>query len=145
MSRWNCSTPQQRIQQWAELRQRLSEHSLCKQVQLLCEHMADWPLGARTVDYHCAAQWPSPWEILHHALYCRDSASILMYDTLKIINSHTPVELHLMEDHSDRYLVPVVNDCTLLNVVLGKAVSWQVHTDIVSIQRIADLEHRKLT
>lgn len=120
MSQWNNSTTNQRLNQWMTFRDSLRDFSFDEQVDQTARHFQDWPHGSRCVDYYDPDTWPTPWEILHHGLYCRNTAAILMHDTLRIINNHADLELVLVDDLGEVYLALLVEKHSILNVVLGE-------------------------
>lgn len=138
MSHWNNSTPDQRIQRWMQFRADIAGLELQEQAARTSEYFRDFPLGARSVDYYDPDSWPTPWEILHHKTYCRNSAGILMHDTLVIINKRATVKLVLIDDGDDVYLAPIINNSHILNVVLGEIIKMDALQDVKILERFHD-------
>lgn len=138
MSHWNSSTPQYRIQRWMEFRADIAGMELREQAAATAQYFRDFPLGARSVDYYDPLTWPTPWEILHHKTYCRSSGGILMHDTLVIINKCATVELALIDDSQDVYLAPLIENSSILNMVLGEISNLASHPEVKIIQRFQD-------
>ncbi len=77
------------------------------------------PFGARTLDYYTPGDWPTPWEILFHGTFCTSSISLLMYYTFELLHTDHRIELYLIDDGADMYLLPVIDDQFVLNYELG--------------------------
>lgn len=120
MSQWINTTPEQRIKQWKTFRESLESLPLEKQCDSVADFFSTMPIGARTIDYYTPESWPTPWEILYNKTYCKNTISILMYDTLQIINNTPRIELQLINDEQDTYLVPVIDNNIVLNHILGE-------------------------
>lgn len=120
MSNWINTSPEQRISNWKQFREQLINCSLDDQLLPIAEFFCSAPIGSRTIDYYTPTAWPSPWEILYYKTYCKSTISILMYDTMQIINNSPNVELWLINDEQDTYLVPVIDNNLLLNHILGE-------------------------
>lgn len=143
MSRWLNSTPQYRIQQWKTLRESLVGQDIWSQAQGVAEYFRDIPFGARSLDYYDPESWPTPWEILHHHTYCRSSGGILMHDTLKIINKQAQLELVLIDDSEDVYLTPLIENSSILNMVMGEISNLTSHPEVQILQRFHDAPARE--
>jgi hypothetical protein len=77
------------------------------------------PIGSRSLDYYIPNTWPSPWEILFRGTFCHSSISLLIYYTLVMIDQDFDVELLLIDDGDDRYLLPLIDKKYILNYELG--------------------------
>lgn len=136
MSWWNLSTPEQRIDSWAEFREDIKELGFDDQIKEVAKYFSDVPIGSRVIDYYTPSSWPNPWEILHHGIYCRSTTGILMYDTLKIVNSDAPIDMCLIDDQGDVYLAPVTHYGVILNLVLGEISNLSIHSDVKIIDNL---------
>lgn len=123
MSQWNNSTTNQRLNWWIQFRDSLRDLEFSEQLTSVARYFRSWPHGTRSVDYYDSNSWPTPWEILHHGLYCRNTAAILMHDTLRIINNHADLKLVLVDDLGEVYLALLVEKHCILNIVLGEVSS----------------------
>lgn len=143
MSWWNSSTAQQRIDSWAEFRERIRAYDFDRQLDEVAKYFGDCPIGSRQIDYYIPESWPSPWEILHHGDYCRSTTGILMYDTLKIVNRNTTIDLCLIDDMGDIYLAPLTNYGVILNVVLGEISRIDTHSDVKIVENFGNTLSRQ--
>ena len=84
------------------------------------------PISSRIIDYYTPQSWPDPWEIIYNGECCYSSVSLLMAYTLRL--NKIDFELLLINDGSDTYLVPVVDDTEVLNYALG---------EVIELERIA--------
>lgn len=118
---WQNIHSDERLSLWKGLREKISSQDLATQlveVAKFCSHM---PAGHRTVDYYTPSTWPSPWEILYNGQWCANSISIIMFYTFELIPNFTNnIELLLVDDKSDRYLLPFIDNKYILNYELGK-------------------------
>ena len=126
MSQWNSSTPEQRIFDWRTFRNQLQDLSFDQQLEKVAKYFFDCPIGKSRIDCYEPNSWPTPWEILSDRDYCVNSISILMYDTLNIINidSTKNLKLCLVQEGSEIFLVLVANNNSILNYEAGKVSTW---------------------
>ena len=108
----NTHTTQEILASWRQLRADISHLPVEQQVHAVAEFIAPIPYGARTVDYHSPADWPTPWEILAHRQFCTSSISILAYHTLSMV-SDAVLSLDLVDDGNDVYLVPIADNMVI--------------------------------
>lgn len=120
MTIWINYTPEKRIKYWRDYREFISVLPLEEQITSVAQFFSNVPIGARTIDYYTPSSWPTPWEILYYKTYCKNTISILMYDTLQILNNTERLTLCLINDEMDTYLAPVVDNQTLLNHIIGE-------------------------
>lgn len=120
MSEWNCSNPEERIAWWKELRDRLNGQEEAEMLNSIAHFFASVPVGTRYIDYYTPASWPTPWEILYDKLFCANTVSLLIYYTLILQLGEERVDILLVEDDTDRFLLPIVDKKYLLNYVLGE-------------------------
>jgi hypothetical protein len=145
MSWWNSSTSEQRIDSWAEFREQISNDCFDTQLKRVAEYFAEVPLGGRVIDYYTPSSWPSPWEILHHGIYCRSTTGILMYDTLKILNKDAPIDICRIDDQGDVYLAPVTNYGVIINLILGEISNLDTYSDVKIIENFHGTLTRQYT
>lgn len=124
---WNTVTDHERIALWKNLRESLGGLPLDKILEAVSKFFANIPFGTRTLDYYSPHEWPTPWEILYRRSFCTSSISLLMYYTITIVSPTVKVELYLVEDDTDTYLLPVIDNHFVLNYELG---SVNMYTDI---------------
>lgn len=139
MSWWNSTTPEQRIDSWAEFRKEISSLDFERQLDRVAEYFAGVPLGSRVIDYYTPTSWPTPWEILHHGIYCRSTTGILMYDTLKIVNRDAPIDICRIDDQGDIYLAPVTHYGVILNLLLGEISNLDSYSDVKIIENFRNI------
>jgi hypothetical protein len=120
MIHWNNLSPEERTELWRHTRDILNTKNQADMLTDLSAFFAHVPYGARTLDYYTPESWLTPWEILHHGLFCRSSISLLMYHTLTIIDPDINIELCLIDDKEDMYLVPVIDNQFVLGYIPGQ-------------------------
>jgi hypothetical protein len=120
MSFWNNSDPEERIAYWRAFREEIQDLPLEEQLNKVAEFFANLPIGSRSIDYYTPKSWPTPWEILHYRLFCENAASLLMYHTLTLLLKDSKVEIILIEDDRNRYLVPIIDNKYILNIIPGQ-------------------------
>lgn len=122
---WQNTTSQDRLTQWRDLRTDIKELTTEEQIHRISQFFSTTPIGSRTLDYYTPESWPTPWEILHTGAFCTNSISLLIYYTFQLDEKfNDEVNLYLVEDESDRYLLPVINDHFVLNYELGAISKW---------------------
>lgn len=117
---WATIPNDERLRLWKVLRDEskgLSAEIQAEGIAKFCSHM---PIGSRSIDYYSPEDWPTPWEILYHGSFCTSSISLLIFYTFVLINDTDKIELYLVEDSDDIYLLPVINDLLVLNYELSK-------------------------
>jgi hypothetical protein len=117
---WNTIHNEERLLLWKTLREQIKDLPLDKQLDEVAKFCASMPFGSRTLDYYDPTNWPTPWEILFYGSFCTSSISLLMFYTLTLISSPPKIELHLVEDDRDVFLLPIIDDQFALNYELGK-------------------------
>jgi len=138
MSDWNCSTAEERILLWRNLRNQLRD---CNEEELLnktAELFAAVPVSIRCIDFYTPESWPTPWEILYHKLFCANSVSLLIYYTLSLTMDENRVSIVLIEDDRDRFLVPIIDKKYILNYVLGEISTFDDFPQIRIIDSFED-------
>jgi hypothetical protein len=142
MSSWNCSTPEERIARWKEFRDTISNEDEDVLLNSIAQFFADVPVGARSIDFYTPESWPTPWEILYHKLFCANSISLLIYYTLTLVLDEDRVELILIDDDTDRFIVPLLDKKRILNYVLGEISNTDDFPQIAIIEEFAKEEIR---
>ncbi len=115
---WNTITNDERLRLWKDLRNNIKDSDLTNQLDAISKFCANMPIGARTLDYYTAETWPTPWEILFHGTFCTSSISLLIYYTISLVSS-VDIELMLVKDTNDIYLLPVIDNQYILNYELN--------------------------
>jgi hypothetical protein len=116
---WNVIPDEEKLHLWKKLRDDLKDLTLDRQLQEVAKFCSTIPFGSRTIDYYCAEEWPTPWEILFYSSFCTSSISLLIFYTLTLIPINATVELQLVEDDGGIYLLPIINNQFVLNYELG--------------------------
>lgn len=144
MSDWNCSTPLSRISMWKDFREEITGADDEELLNKTAQYFAAVPVGTRCIDYYTPSSWPTPWEILYEKLFCTNSISLLIYDTLSLTLGEGRVEIILIEDDKDRFLVPLVDKKYILNYVLGEISTTEDFPQIQVIESFRNDEIRTL-
>ena len=116
---WNTIPNEERLSLWKKLRDDIKELSLPEQLVCIADFCKSIPFGSRVLDYYTPMEWPTPWEILFHSMFCTSSISLLIFYTLELLPNEKKVELFLVEDDTGIFLLPVVDDYYVLNYELG--------------------------
>jgi hypothetical protein len=131
---WNTIPSAERLHLWKSLRTDIQELALEAQLKKVAEFCSKIPYGARTIDYYTPESWPTPWEILYNGIFCTSSISLLMFYTLSLIpNFKDKIALILVNDGTDIFLLPLVNDKYILNYILGSVVEIDNFKDNLKI------------
>lgn len=117
---WNNIPDEERLRLWKKLRDDIKDLSIDDQLALVAKFCSTIPFGARTMDYYDPTCWPTPWEILFYGSFCKNSISLLMFYTLALLQNEKTIELLLINDAGNFYLVPLVNNHIILNYHLGE-------------------------
>ncbi len=116
---WNGISDEERLHLWKDFRKSMADVEFHKQLLATAKFYAAMPYGSRTLDYYNPVDWPTPWEILYHGSFCKSSISLLIFHTIAMISSGHKLEMHLVDDNGDIYLLPVIDDQNVLNYELG--------------------------
>lgn len=116
---WNTIPNDERFYLWRQLRDSIQDLPVKSQIEKIAKFSFSMPLGARSLDYYTPSSWPTPWEILFYGSFCRSSISLLMYYTLVLVNDSSNIELHLIDDDGEVYLLPVIDNRFICNYYLG--------------------------
>lgn len=116
---WNNIPDAERLRLWKSLREDIVSLPLDQKLASVSKFFANMPYGTRSIDYYSSESWPTPWEIIFHGNLCRSSISLLIFYTFSLSHSIDKIELQLIDDGADEYLLPVINDQFVLNYELG--------------------------
>lgn len=143
---WNTIPNNERLRLWKSLRDEITSQPLLVQLSKISLFCSNIPFGARTLDYYSAEQWPTPWEILFHGSFCTSSISLLIFYTLVLLPGAPNVDLHLVEDDTGLYLLPVVNNQFVLNYELGQISMYsEVCNSFKTIQKFTQDQIKTIT
>lgn len=143
---WNNIPNEERLHLWKVLREDIKDLPVKEQLEHLATFCRTIPFGSRTIDYYSPLEWPNPWEILFHGLFCTSSISVLMYYTLVLLPTVKKVELILVEDDDGIFLLPIIDDHFVLNYELGQVSMYsEIKNDITVLQRYREEEIKKIT
>ena len=129
---------------WKEFREEIIGADDEDLLNKTAQYFASVPVGTRCIDYYTPSSWPTPWEILYEKLFCTNSISLLIYDTLSLTLGEARVEIILIEDDKDRFLVPLVDKKYILNYVLGEISTIEDFPQIQVIESFRNEEIRTL-
>lgn len=133
------------MKDWKSFRENITDQSYDEKLTAVAEYFATVPLGARSVDYYTPADWLTPWEILHDRCYCKSSISILMYHTLKMVTDKK-IDMTLIDDGEDMYLVPIIEDEYTMNYELGQLSQWKEIEKLVNVKvKFTEEEIKQIT
>lgn len=116
---WNTIPNDERLRLWKKLRDDICTQPLDLQLHAVAKFCANMPIGSRTIDYYSPQDWPTPWEILFHGMFCTSSISLLIFYTLLLVDNTLDIELYLVEDPDGIYLLPIIEGQFVLNFQLG--------------------------
>jgi hypothetical protein len=133
---WNGLTDEERLRLWKELRGSLAGADLSVQMNSIAQFCAKMPFGSRTLDYYTPEDWPTPWEILYHGTFCTSSISLLIFYTITFLSPETKIDLYLVEDSDDIFLLPIIDDQFVLNYELGVVNKFSNIRNELKIKRI---------
>ena len=121
---WNNIPDGERLHLWKNLRKDIELMPFTDQMDSVAKFFSTMPFGSRSLDYYSPAEWPTPWEIIFHGSLCKSSISLLIFYTFSLLQTGINLELHLVDDGIDSYLLPVINDQFVLNYELGKVSNY---------------------
>ena len=142
---WNNAYPDERIRLWKNFRESINYSNIDEQLLQVAHFFSNVPIEPRTIDYYTPDTWPTPWEILYNGKWCNSSVSLLMFYTLDLLPNYKDInlELALVDDTKDRYLLLRIANQYVLNFIPGQVSTQQ---DIIPAFRIMALytsEHIK--
>ncbi len=142
---WNNIPDAERLRLWKSLRKDIVDLSLDEKLASVAKFFAYMPYGTRSVDYYSPESWPTPWEILFHGNLCKSSISLLIFYTFSLLNSADKIELKLIDDGTDEYLLPIVNDQFVLNYELGTVSNYsEVNVEFSVKQTFTEQQIKKI-
>ena len=142
---WNTIPNDERLRLWKKLREDIKEFSLEIQLDHIAKFCSSMPFSTRTLDYYSSDNWPTPWEILFHGSFCTSSISLLIFYTITLLPNKENVELFLIEDREDIYLLPVVNNQYVLNYYLGEiSIYSEVEHNFKVLKKYSHTEIKKI-
>lgn len=143
---WNNIPNEERLRLWKNLRESISAQALPEQLDAIAKFFADMPYESRTIDYYSPASWPTPWEILFYGSFCKSSISLLMFHTLSLLHNGAQIELSLINDGDDLYLIPVIDYQFVLNYIPGTVNNLQdINADLQIIKTFAMNEIKQIS
>ena len=125
MSEWNNLKSEQKYDQWKKLREEVTQTDLEEALQTTAKFFFSVPISTRYLDFYTPDTWPSPWEILHEGLYCKNTVSLLIYHTISMTHKDVELEMLLVDDDTDRYIIPRINQSYILNFEPGNVNKYQ--------------------
>jgi hypothetical protein len=117
---WNNIPDDERLHLWKNLRKDISGLTLNEQMDAVSKFFSTIPYGSRSIDYYTPSEWPTPWEIIFHGKLCKSSISLLIFHTFSLLHTENIIELQLIDDGEDEYLLPIIDNQFVLNYELGK-------------------------
>lgn len=133
---WNNIPDDERLHLWKNLRKDISALSLDEQMNTVSKFFSTIPYGTRSIDYYTPASWPTPWEIIFHGQLCKSSISVLIFHTFSLLHTDITVDLQLIDDGEDKYLLPIINNTFVLNYELGQVNKCQDIANEIQILNI---------
>lgn len=121
---WNNIPNNERIHLWKNLRNTIKNLPIDEKLHTVAKFFAPMPFGARTIDFYSAKDWPTPWEIIFYGSLCRSSISLLIFYTLSMLETGIAVQLVLIDDSIEEYLLPIINNQFVLNYEIGVVSSY---------------------
>jgi hypothetical protein len=122
---WNNTPDHERLAMWKKLRKDIDGLPLNEKLETVAKFFSVMPFGSRTLDYYTPENWPTPWEIIFHGHLCKSSISLLIFHTFSLLHTNDVLELMLIDDGDDEYLLPVISNTFVLNYELGKVNNLQ--------------------
>jgi 2-keto-3-deoxy-L-rhamnonate aldolase RhmA len=121
----------------------MEQQEQLEEVAKFCAHI---PFGSRSVDYYSPKDWPTPWEILHHGLFCTSSISILMFYTIAMSTEYVDIDLILVQDVDGIFLLPIIGNRYILNYELGKVNMYpEIQGSVEILRRFSRNEIKVIT
>jgi len=135
LKQWNNLTKTERIFKWGEFRDTLPDLTFNEKLIKLAQFFQSVPIASRQIDYYTSESWPTPWEILHYGQCCPSSISLLMAYTLKLVGEED-FKILLIDDSSDLYLVPYIQNRYILNYILGEVSLFSTIENDIEVKHI---------
>ena len=126
-----------RLLLWREFRESLETSD--DPLQDVVSFYSSAPLVSIQTDPYTQENWPTPWEILYHKLYCQNTVSLLIYHTLHILlEDPADLKIILIDDTRNRFLVPTLEDKYIFNYVLGVISNIHDYKEIIIVDDFED-------
>lgn len=107
---------------WKQLRKEVKEEPKLEcRLDKIAKYFDEMQNHTRSIDFYTPNSWPTPWEILYSGEFCKSSISLLMYHTL-MLACDKDVDMWLIDDGNDRYLVPILDHALIFNYHSGKSI-----------------------
>lgn len=135
---WNSIPNNERLRLWKKLREDVADLPLVDQLKEIAKFAGTIPFGSRSIDYYTPEDWPTPWEILYHDMFCTSSISVLIFHTFVLLKTTHKIDLYLVEDSDDVYLLPIINDQFVLNYESGKISNYSEIKDQLKVLQVFD-------
>jgi len=135
LKQWNNLTKTERIFKWGEFRDTLPDLTFNEKLIKLAQFFQSVPIASRQIDYYTSESWPTPWEILHYGQCCPSSISLLMAYTMKLVGEED-FKILLIDDSSDLYLVPYIQNRYILNYILGEVSMFSTIENDIEVKHI---------
>jgi len=135
---WGSLPTEERLRLWKKLRTDINLLPKEERLNEVAKFCSTIPFGSRSIDYYTPENWPTPWEILSHDLFCTSSISLLIFYTLTMLDDPESVELHLVNDTDGQYLLPIIDNKFILNYEIGKVSTYsELNDDFTVLQRFS--------
>lgn len=133
MKEWNSVRSERKFLEWKSFRESIENYTLEEKLDNISKFFFSVPIGARKIDFYNPKDWPTPWEILDGGVYCKNTISLLIYHTIKLVDNEIKVDLAIIDDDFDRYIIIIVNGSLVLNYELGKVNKYVDIKDCIKI------------
>lgn len=144
-TQWNQIPDQERIAIWKEFRVGISSDPIEIQLSKIAQFVSSLPYGSRSIDYYSPDSWPTPWEILYHNSLCVSSISLLVYYTLVLTNPDIEIDLLLIDNSDDVFLLPLIEGKYLLNYYPNTVVELdEIEQTIQIVQKFSKNDIRSI-
>lgn len=144
MIQWNDLTLSERISEWRLFRESIADLSTQSKIDCTVDFFKGIPITSRRIDYYSPETWPTPWEIFAESLFCKSSVSLLFYYTLTTVEPDINIELEVIDDGEDMYMVPIWDEEHILNYIPGKIIDRMSAMDLTYKLLIDKQEIRKI-
>lgn len=121
------SSPEARLQNWKELRQRLAELDDQSAMELVADYWSKVPLSAFSYNPETPEEWLTPWEMVHKGDWCPLMLAVAMEMTLRLSGwDSSRMELVYFRDYdiSEEVFVLKIDGKFALNYSVGKVVEF---------------------
>ena len=133
---WNSIPNSERLRLWKKLREDITDLPFHDQLKEIAKFAGTIPFGSRSIDYYTPEDWPTPWEILYHDMFCTSSISVLIFHTFVLLKTEHTIDLYLVEDSDDIYLLPIIDNQFVLNYESGQISNYSDIKDQLTVKQI---------